>query len=361
MADEKSEWEQELLPLNDDEKKLERVIWNELGHQFRDDTSRAMLTRYIRGYVREEDPTKETLSRLAATLVRSYHIIVCLFVCLLHIIHIGAHSHSHAHHCFFYLFVAHLQKWRSEVDAAGHIYRQPANEDLFDKTWPTGVHGIGKSGHLIYIDRVGSVTPSGLFENFTMDHVKEFHIKTMEKVNKIKAKLGQVTGRKFYKHIVILDLSGFGMRHMGSQFTDPLKGFIDIDQHHYPESLYKMIIVNAPWAFKMMWAIASVFIHPLTKQRIKMGNKYLKDYIDQDQLPKFLGGPVPFQDYKNVSFKTHDGKDMTFEELLADIENPDAIYNESVLDSPPAGWVPREVDDADADASANANADADKS
>ena len=39
-------------------------------------------------------------------------------------------------------------------------------------------------------------------------------------------------------------------------------------QYYYPESLSKLIIVNAPWVFRMLWAIVSPWIHPLTRERV---------------------------------------------------------------------------------------------
>ncbi len=104
--------------------------------------------------------------------------------------------------------------------------------DEFKRIWPSGMHGFGKAGNLIYIDRVGQVEPSKLTgkTGFTMDEVQKFHIQMMEGVNRQKELQYAATGNVKYKNLVILDLDGLGMGHLGSKFTGPMKSFIKIDQ-----------------------------------------------------------------------------------------------------------------------------------
>ena len=154
------------------------------------------------------------------------------------------------------------------------------------------MHGFGKSGNLIYVDRVGQVDPSKLMgkTGFAMEDVQKFHIQSMEAVNKLKEQQYERTGNVKYKNLVILDLDGMGMSHLGSKFTAPMKSFIKIDQEYYPESLYQMVVTNAGWVVKSLWVIISPFIDPITSQRIKFGQSHLGEFVDAEQIPKFLGG-----------------------------------------------------------------------
>src|SRR4051812_41303210 len=102
----------------------------------------------------------------------------------------------------------------------------------------------------------------------------------MERVNRLKEEQYAATGNVKYKNIVILDLQGLGMSHMGSKFTTPMKSFIQIDQEYYPESLFQMVVTNAGFIVRSLWALVSPFIDPLTKERIKFGEQHLKDIID---------------------------------------------------------------------------------
>lgn len=51
--------------------------------------------------------------------------------------------------------------------------------DEFKKIWQNGVHGFGKDGNLIYVDRVGQVDPSKLMgkNGFAMEDVVKFHVR----------------------------------------------------------------------------------------------------------------------------------------------------------------------------------------
>lgn len=105
-----------------------------------------------------------------------------------------------------------------------------------------------------------------------------------------KEKIGQRLGKQMYKHIVILDLKGFGSKHMGQKFRGPMNAMVHIDQNYYPETLYRMFIVNSPWVFKMLWAIVRPWVHPVTQTRIKMGKAKMDEYIEADQIPDFIDG-----------------------------------------------------------------------
>jgi hypothetical protein len=154
------------------------------------------------------------------------------------------------------------------------------------------VHGRGLKGHPIYIDRPGQITPVDLTAQVELDEVITFHIRAMEELCILKEKInvGKGPEGRIYKHIVILDLDGVGMKHCSKQFYGPLQACINIDQNFYPETLYKMFIVNAGWFFKAIWNICSPWIDPITKQRIDWGLDNVKDYIDPRNLPQFLGG-----------------------------------------------------------------------
>ena len=180
--------------------------------------------------------------------------------------------------------------WRETERVDALVKETLPKGDVFKKIWPSGLHGHGKDGHPILINRVGQVDGSKLTKEFSMDDVTKFHIQEMESLDKYKDEASKTTGRRIYKHIAILDLKGLGMSHLGSKFTEPMKKFIQIDQDNYPETLHVMIVVNAGMLMKAAWKIAGSFIDPLTKERIKFGNAHLAEYIDAANMPAIYGG-----------------------------------------------------------------------
>lgn len=63
---------------------------------------------------------------------------------------------------------------------------------------------------------------------------------------------------------------------------------------YYPGSLGQMIVVNAPSAFTMVWAIIKGFYSEDTRNKIKiLGSNYmshLQEHLDDEDIPSFLGG-----------------------------------------------------------------------
>jgi len=190
--------------------------------------------------------------------------------------------------------------WREEHKVDEIVATQFPREQEYKRIWPNGIHGFGKEGNLVYVDRVGAVDPGKLMGTggFTIDDVQNFHIQMMESVDRQKELQYAATGVVKYKNIVVLDLAGMGMAHLGTKFTTPMKAFIKIDQEYYPESLFQMVVCHAGWVVKSLWALVSPFIDPITKERIKFGEKHIPEVVDLEQIPVGLGGKCKCLDGK---------------------------------------------------------------
>jgi len=180
--------------------------------------------------------------------------------------------------------------WRESNKIDELVKQTLPKGDVFKHIWPSGVHGVGKEGHPILVNRLGAVDGSKLTKEFTMDQVTQFHIQEMESLNSAKEAASSLQQRRIYKHIAILDLKGLSMSHLSEKFRGPMKQFVSIDQDFYPETLHVMIIVNSGMIMKAAWKIASHWIDPITKERIKFGNQYLTEYIDAANIPAIYHG-----------------------------------------------------------------------
>jgi hypothetical protein len=117
----------------------------------------------------------------------------------------------------------------------------------FVQAWPCGFHGIAdKDGsvHPIYIDKMGSMIPSKFGEQFKVEEYIKFHIQIMENLQDVKVELTQRLEMPVYKHVVIADLDGFGMKHLWNR--EAMETLVQLDSSKYPETLHKMFIINAP-------------------------------------------------------------------------------------------------------------------
>ena len=73
-----------------------------------------------------------------------------------------------------------------------------------------------------------------------------------------------------------LCLAGLGMDVMKARAH--VQVIFHVAQYYYPETLWRMFVTNAPMVFRMIWSACSMWIHPITRQKIKvLGGKALKE------------------------------------------------------------------------------------
>lgn len=97
----------------------------------------------------------------------------------------------------------------------------------------------------------------------------------------------------------VLDLQGFGLAQCGQKTMDQIKLYINTDNTCYPETLGKMLVINAPYLISSVWGIIKGWLDPRTVTKIEIISstdaslKRLQELIDSDNLPKQYGGTAP--------------------------------------------------------------------
>ena len=97
---------------------------------------------------------------------------------------------------------------------------------------------------------------------------------------------------------MLLDLEGLNMRHLWRPGMKALLHIIEICEANYPETLGRVLIIRAPRVFPIMWTLVSPLIDETSRGKFLFygGNDYqgqggLVDYISQENIPDWLGGP----------------------------------------------------------------------
>jgi hypothetical protein len=179
----------------------------------------------------------------------------------------------------------------------------------YDEGW---LPSPDKSGRPVYI-LVGGRTGERLGKLFSppeegmpwelpdvMEAFLHWHLQMMEYLNKVVyAKLSARAGRLVNKFVMIDDLSGMSTQGVTQimKFVDIMKKMAEIDQLLYPEGLGCMYFCNAPWIFSAPWKVISSFMTEETAKRMHVVSaedtpKVLKDCMDEEALPEFLGGSL---------------------------------------------------------------------
>lgn len=171
---------------------------------------------------------------------------------------------------------------------------------LYKKEYPQLYYGSTKDGYPLFISQPGRMnidaielltSKSGLINYHWHDMIHQFG-------KKLKASK-ELSNGKFlrYECVCILDLKELSAAKLGKRQMNIIKLMTFIDSLCFPETLNKMMIVNAPTFFTMTWKIIKGWIDERTASKIEViGHnperilKKLSKIVDPKNLPADYGG-----------------------------------------------------------------------
>ncbi len=173
------------------------------------------------------------------------------------------------------------------------------NEEFFQLNCPHCYRGYDKEGRPISWERTGVFQLPVLLEGVGEEGLlkrRVFHQELMARKMRVKAK---ELGHPVTQQVWVLDARNLSLKPSGDGprlFRETTK----IDSTFYPERLGYMLIINAPWIFKPLWAMVKPWLDPNTVSKIRVFgyNDYqeeLKKVIDVSEIPKEYGGQATWK------------------------------------------------------------------
>ena len=84
------------------------------------------------------------------------------------------------------------------------------------------IFGRDDTGHVIMCQAVGTIEPSRLLQSLSMTAIKKHFIRDIEYLCRRKDATSRELGKPRYKHISVVDLTGFGRKHTSGDFRKPM-------------------------------------------------------------------------------------------------------------------------------------------
>jgi len=197
-----------------------------------------------------------------------------------------------------------IAEWKETVKF-GSILEEylPKTQEFHDDVWKERIYGCDKYGHTLYTFAFKDIDTKQVASLGTeeLDMLVAQKLQGLAKFKERRDRECDEAGRQRYKHSIVIDLAGAGTDLMSGKKRNAIKSVIDVGSNYFPESLWKMYIVNTPWLGKVLLKVGISFAHPVTQAKIKILGKTKEAYtmmrendgFTDDQIPDWIGGSNP--------------------------------------------------------------------
>lgn len=188
------------------------------------------------------------------------------------------------------------EKWRVDenVDDLLHYELSQELREKLHALYPRFYHGVDKFGRPVYIEVLKKFELKKLEALLTEDELHKLFISSYEQLINLKLPACcRASGNVITECLTILDLDGLSILDVPS-LVRLIRKIAAINSNYYPETLFRMIVINASFLIKGLWPMARGYIDPKTVAKTKFfsgsAKELLLELVDADNLPKRYGG-----------------------------------------------------------------------
>eukprot|EP01017_Pseudomicrothorax_dubius_P025728 TRINITY_DN2810_c0_g1_i2.p1 TRINITY_DN2810_c0_g1~~TRINITY_DN2810_c0_g1_i2.p1 ORF type:complete len:183 (-),score=47.57 TRINITY_DN2810_c0_g1_i2:606-1154(-) len=173
-------------------------------------------------------------------------------------------------------------KWRKENDVDNIEKFEFPELDQVKMFYPHGYYKTDREGRPLYIERIGLLDLTKLFQVTTEERLIKYYIQSYELlINKIFPACSKAAGKRIEQTLTILDLKGGSTSMLSKRVYNFIQLASSIGQNYYPEILGKMFIINSPMLFSGIWAVIRPWLDEKTRNKITIvGSKYDQQVLE---------------------------------------------------------------------------------
>eukprot|EP00041_Stephanoeca_diplocostata_P026937 m.734290 g.734290 ORF g.734290 m.734290 type:complete len:841 (-) comp23081_c0_seq1:1361-3883(-) len=187
-------------------------------------------------------------------------------------------------------------QWRNDVQFGALVQTFIPEAESFHSLWRETVYGEDCFGHPVVGIRVADIDTEALGtipEPVLVRLVAQKLAVYREYMEFISAQRGE----QRYKLSYLIDMSNAGVASLLGDKKTLMQKIFGVGSTYFPESVWKIYVVNAPFALRMGWSVVKALIHPVTEAKIKIVGsvsdtkaRLARDGFSPAALPKEFGG-----------------------------------------------------------------------
>lgn len=200
------------------------------------------------------------------------------------------------------------QQWRSnrrlyKIHTVPHVFFPKIKA-----AYPHYIHGFTKKGYPVIYEKPGAMNLKEFFRNGgSIDDMIRHYTFFMEYLSNVlcnKPELRHLLDQRpeeesasHWGFTVAMDIKGISLSVLSGDVMRYLKQAGDINTAHYPVSITTAILLQSPFWLSGSFGMIKSILPSSTKAEILSASNQLqglKEYIDEDQIPKEYGGSSPY-------------------------------------------------------------------
>ena len=167
--------------------------------------------------------------------------------------------------------------------------------EILNKYYPGGYFGHDRDGRPVFIEPLPTLDFVGLLHSVKVEDVLDFKRRQCEEGKRLCKAQEEKLGLDIDKYTtLVLDAYGASRKHLWKPGVHLYQTIVKLYEDEYPELRQRIVVVNTPAIFPIIFSLIKPFISQSTKDKIKvLGSNWRNDihkYISPENLPEHYGG-----------------------------------------------------------------------